>query len=172
VSSWQVRTRSIAIGASTTVAALLAVAVSGAGARSLLAPAACNPSGTTVNNTIRYCGPATATLSVFPGVTFRNGTCRKTTANGQPALFLKLGVRSLKNPLLKGGTNGGFAYFDLSVIGPLSQPVGGGVIAFSKGKHWYGRGVSFSGTASHGTFVALGLPARGSHGRATGSFRC
>jgi hypothetical protein len=166
-----VRTGWRAAGVAATIA-LLTVSVAGAGARSPLVSAACNPLGKRVGQTIRFCGPATATLSVFSGVTFRNGTCRRTTANGNPALFIKLGTRSLRNPLQKGGTNGGLAYYDLSVIGPISQPVGGGVIAFWKGKHWYGRGVSFSGTSSRGSFVAQGIAARGSHGRATGSFRC
>jgi hypothetical protein len=154
------------------IAGLLAVAVSGAAAGSTLGPALCRPSGTIVNNTVRFCGPATATLSVFPRVTFRNGTCRRTTANGMQALFLKIGVRSLQNPLQKGGTNGGLAYFDLSIVGSISHPAGGGVIAFWKGKHWYGRGVSFSGGTNRGTFVASGIPERGSHGTATGGFRC
>jgi hypothetical protein len=153
--------------------ALAVLALTGAGA--LSGSAATSAScwrGTTVNGAIRYCGPATARLSVFSGVTFKNGTCHRTTSNGTAALYLKMGRRSLKNPIQKGGTNGGLTYFDLSIIGPLSSPRGGGVIAFSKGKHWYGRGTSIHATASGGTFVAQGIAARGSHGTATGSFKC
>lgn len=117
---------------------------------------------------IRYCGAATATLSIFKGVTFRSGTCLLKGGG----LSLKIGTRSLKNPLQTGGNNSGLAYFDLSVSGPLSSPAGGGVIAFWKGKHWYGSGVSFKGNSHAGTFVARGIAARGSHGNATGDYRC
>ena len=67
-------------------------------------------------------------------------------------------------------TNGGKAYFGLTISGPLSHPTGGGVIAYSKSKRWGGRGVSFKGNAHGGTFVAQGI--NGSRGTATGSFRC
>jgi hypothetical protein len=166
----RMHTSGVVLGAfmAAAVAVVVAIGASGAGAESR----ACKPSGTIVNGAIRFCGPATAKLSIFAGVTFRNGTCVRKTANGLPNLSLKLGARSLQNPLQKGGTNGGLAYFDLSVVGSLSHPVGGGVIAFYKGKHWYGRGVSFRGSAQSGTFVAQGIPERGSHGRATGSFHC
>jgi hypothetical protein len=117
---------------------------------------------------IRYCGAATATLSIFKGVTFRGGTCLLKGGG----LSLKIGTRSLKNPFQTGGNNSGLPYFDLSVSGPLSSPVGGGVIAFWKGKPWSGSGVSFKGNAHAGTFVAQGIAARGSHGTATGTYRC
>jgi hypothetical protein len=152
------------------IAAGLAAGVAAASTGTPASRGSCT-NGNTVNGAIRFCGPATAHLSVFKGATFRQGTCRHTVVNGVPSLFLKLGARSLKNPLQKGGTNGGLAYFDFSVIG-LSHPRGGGVIAFWKGKHWYGRGTSFRGTARAGTFTAQGIPQRGSHGTATGSFRC
>jgi hypothetical protein len=160
--------RGVILGTFTAAAVLIAIGAPGAGAGST----ACKPSGTIVNGAIRYCGPATAKLSIFAGVTFKNGTCVSKTVNGLPNLSLKLGARSLQNPLQTGGTNGGLPYFDLSVSGPLSHPVGGGVIAFYKGKHWYGRGVSFRGSSRSGTFVARGIPERGSHGTATGSFHC
>jgi hypothetical protein len=155
-----------AVGLTTAIVALLI----GASTPSAVAGSkACRP---TISSTaIRYCGPATARLSVFPGVTFRGGRCKAGTGLA-PTLSLKLGARSLKNPFQTGGTNSGLPYFDLSVSGPLNNPTGGGVIAFSKGRHWYGRGVSFKGNAHSGTFVAEGIPQRGSHGRATGSYRC
>jgi hypothetical protein len=128
--------------------------------------------GTVARGAVRYCGPATARLSAFRGVTFKNGTCHRTTVNGSSTLYLKMGVRSLQTPLQKGGTNAGLTYFDLSIVGPLSSPRGGGVIAFYKGRHWYGRGTSIKASASGGTFTAQGIAARGSHGTATGSFDC
>ena len=114
---------------------------------------------------VRYCGPATAHLSVFPGVTFRNGTCKRQVVKGVPLLVLGLGARTQN-----AATNGGLPYFGLTVSGPVSHPTGGGVIAYWKGKRWGGRGVSFSGSASGGTFVARGI--NGSRGTARGSFRC
>jgi hypothetical protein len=47
---------------------------------------------------------------------------------------------------------------------------GGGVIAYYKSKRWGGRGVSFKGTATSGTFVVKGI--NGSRGTARGSFHC
>jgi hypothetical protein len=130
---------------------------------------ACRP--TVTSAAIRYCGSATATLSIFKGITFRSGSC-VVRPGGSPSLSLKLGQRSLKNPFQTGGTNSGLPYFDLSVDGPLSSPVGGGVAVFWRGRHWYGRGVSFKGNARAGMFVVQGIPQRGSHGTATGSYRC
>jgi hypothetical protein len=134
------------------------------------ASTACRPQVTAV--AIRYCGRATARLSLFPGVVFRNGTCSLHSGGLSPTLSLKLGTRSLKNPFQAGGNNSGLAYFDLSVVGPLNNPTGGGVIVFFKGKHFYGSGVSFEGNTRTGRFVVQGIRARGSQGRATGSYRC
>jgi hypothetical protein len=52
----------------------------------------------------------------------------------------------------------------------LSQPTGGGVIAYANGKRWGGVGVGFRGNAHAGSFVASGI--RDSRGHATGSYRC
>jgi hypothetical protein len=114
---------------------------------------------------IRYCGPATARLSIFPGVTFRNGGCRRQTVGGAPLLSLGLGAHSQNAT-----TNKGLPYFGLTLSGPLSRPTGGGVIVYYKSKRWGGRGVSFKATASGGTFVVKGIG--GSSGTASGSFRC
>lgn len=145
-----------AILATSLVAALaLGVSVAGAGRDGLLCKS------TIVRHVVRYCGPATATLSAFPGVAFKNGTCRHSAG-----LFsVGLGSRTQN-----ANTNGGKAYFGLTISGPLSHPTGGGVIAYSKSKRWGGRGVSFKGNAHGGTFVAQGI--NGSRGTATGSFRC
>lgn len=39
---------------------------------------------TLVRGVVHLCGPATAKLSAFPGVTFRNGTCKRTVVAGEP----------------------------------------------------------------------------------------
>lgn len=118
-----------------------------------------------VGQTVHYCGPARATLTAFPGVTFRNGTCRHQVLQSGPLLSLALGVRTQNAT-----TNGGKAYFGLTISGKLSRPTGGGVIAYANGKRWGGKGVSFHGTASSGTFVVRGI--RGSTGTKTGTFHC
>ncbi len=124
----------------------------------------CNPAGQLVGRTVHFCGPATAHLSVFPGVTFRKGTCSR-KPDGRVTFSLKMGTRT---PNAK--TNGGLAYFGLTVTGPLSHPTGGGVIAYWKGRRWGGPGVSFSGNARAGRFSARGT--NGSKGTASGSFHC
>jgi len=123
----------------------------------------CKP--TIVQGVVKYCGPATARLSVFRGVTFKNGTCKRQTLSSGPLLSLGLGARSQN-----AATNSGLAYLGLTVSGPLSKPTGGGVIAYYKSKRWGGRGVSFRATASGGTFVVKGI--NGSNGTASGSFHC
>ena len=120
---------------------------------------------TIVQGVVHYCGPATARLSVFPGVTFKNGTCKRQTLNSGPLLSLGLGARSQN-----AATNSGLTYLGLTVSGPLSKPTGGGVIAYYKSKRWGGRGVSFRASASGGTFVVKGI--NGSRGTASGSFHC
>jgi hypothetical protein len=147
------------------VAAAAAVAV-GACAGTVgqaAARAACKPA--IVKKVVRYCGPATAKLSVFSGVTFKNGTCKHQKVNGVPLLTLGLGMRSQN-----AATNNGLTYLGLTVSGPPSRPTGGGVIAYYKGKRWGGRGVSFKGTATSGRFVVRGI--NGSRGTATGSYHC
>jgi hypothetical protein len=155
--------RHLTLGAVPTAVVVLAAPLT-AGSRPYAG--ACRPAVSAA--AIRYCGPARATLSIFNGVSFRGGTCLLKRGG----LSLKIGTRSLKNPFQTGGNNSGLAYLDLSVSGPLSSPVGGGVIAFWKGRHWYGSGVSFKGNAHAGTFVAQGIAARGSHGTATATYHC
>jgi hypothetical protein len=120
---------------------------------------------TIVQGVVRYCGPATARLSVFSGVTFKNGTCRRTRVNGAPLLTLGLGSRTQN-----AATNGGRTYLGLTISGPLSRPTGGGVIAYYKSKRWGGRGVSFTASAAGGRFLVKGI--NGSKGSGTGSFSC
>ena len=129
------------------------------------APAACNPAGKLIGHTVVYCGPASASLSVFAGAVFKNGSCRTTTVNGVPQFTVKLGARTQS-----ARTNDGKPYFGLIVTGPLSSPMGGGVIAYWKGKRWGGVGVSFKGNARAGSFDASGI--NGSHGHTSGSYRC
>lgn len=123
----------------------------------------CKP--TIVQGVVKYCGPATARLSIFPGVTFKNGTCKRQTLNSGPLLSLGLGARSQNV-----ATNSGLAYYGLTISGPLSKPTGGGVIVYYKSKRWGGRGVSFKANGSGGTFVVKGI--NGSRGTASGSFHC
>jgi hypothetical protein len=150
--------RSLAVAA--VVALTAGATVAGAGG---VARLACKPR--IVNRVVRYCGPATARLSVFSGVTFKNGSCKRQGVGALARLTVVLGARSQN-----AATNSGLPYFGLTVSGPLSRPTGGGVIAYWKSKRWGGRGVSFRGNASGGTFVARGI--NGSSGIARGSFRC
>jgi len=160
-SNMHARFATLAIAAS---ALLVGTAVSVAATRPAgVARLLCKP--TIVNGIVRYCGPATARLSVFSGVTFRRGTCKRQTVNGVSLLSLGLGSRSQN-----ARTNSGLTYFGLTISGPPSTPIGGGVIAYYKSKRWGGRGVSFKGTATSGTFVVKGI--NGSRGTARGSFHC
>ena len=114
---------------------------------------------------MRLCGPATARLSVFHGVTFRNGTCKRETVAGEPTLTLELGQ------LVPGSkTNGGRPYLKITISGPLARPTSGDVVGFYKAKRWSGVGLSFKAQARGGSFVVRGVPP--SKGKATGSFRC
>ena len=143
--------------------AACAAAAGSLGAGHAAAHGLCKPA--IVKRVVRYCGPATARLSVFPGVTFRNGTCKRQTVNGVPLLSLGLGSRSQN-----AATNSGLPYLGLTISGPAAKPTGGGVIAYYGGKRWGGAGVSFNGTASSGSFVLRGI--NGSTGRATGTYHC
>jgi len=146
------------------LALLVGTAVSVAAARpATVSRLLCKP--TIANGIVRYCGPATARLSVFPGVTFKGGTCKRQTVNGVSLLSLGLGSRSQN-----ARTNSGLTYFGLTISGPPSRPTGGGVIAYYRSKRWGGRGVSFKGNATSGTFVVKGI--NGSRGTARGSFHC
>jgi hypothetical protein len=147
------------IAAALAVALAIGVSVSAARPGTLL----CKP--TIVQKVVRYCGSATARLSIFAGDTFKNGTCKRQTLRSGPLLSLGLGARSQN-----AATNSGLTSLGLTVSGPLSKPTGGGVIAYYKSKRWGGRGVSFRATASGGTFVVKGI--NGSTGTASGSFRC
>jgi len=161
--SWPARALAI-VGTTAIVAVGLAIPGPGAGARSAqFAQALCRP--TIINGAVHYCGPASASLSVFPGVTFRHGTCRSQLVGGKPLFTLKMGVRTQN-----AATNRGLRYFGLSISGPFSHPTGGGVIAYSGGKRWGGPGVSFRGSASGGSFIARGI--NGSRGTANGRYHC
>ena len=58
----------------------------------------------------RYCGPATARLSAFPGVLFRNGSCAQRRTGG---VDLKVGTKSL----VSSRTNAGLTLFKLQLTG-------------------------------------------------------
>jgi hypothetical protein len=142
----------------------LALAASAASAPGVhLVQARCTP--TFVAGAMRLCGPASGRLSVFPGVTFRNGACKREVVAGERTLTVELGQ------LVPGSkTNGGRSYLKVIVAGPLSNPTSGSVIAFHKSRRWSGTGKSFKGSARGGSFVARGTPP--SRGTASGSFRC
>jgi hypothetical protein len=145
------------------VAVVLAGVASSTGA--VAAGSACDPLGKLVGETVVFCGPASARLSVFPGAVFKNGSCLTRRVNGVPHFTLSLGARTQN-----ARTNNGEPYFGLTVTGQFSGPTGGGVIAYWKGKRWGGPGVSFRGNARAGTFTATGI--NGSRGQATGRYRC
>ncbi|MBA3375804.1 MAG: hypothetical protein H0U00_08340 [Actinobacteria bacterium] len=114
----------------------------------------------------RYCGPAEARVSAFPGVLFRKGSCTQSRTGGVPLLQVHIGAKSL----VSSRTNGGLTLFTLQLTGPLSHPTSGLVLAYFKSSYWQGRSTSFRGNARAGTFRAEGVfPSRG---HATGSFRC
>jgi len=159
------RFSSAPLAAGATTAAAVALLSVGAITTSADAGVTASCKARLINHAVHYCGPATASLSVFPGVTFRHGTCRHQTLKSGPLLSVGVGVRTQNTK-----TNKGQAYFGLTISGKLSKPTGGGVIAYANGKRWGGRGVSFHGTARGGTFVVRGIG--GSRGTATGRFHC
>ena len=141
------------------------VAALASGASAARGAAACTTKARLVGTTVVYCGSATAKLSSFAGVMFRNGYCSRSIADGIQQFTVKLGQRTQKAAM-----NSGKQYFGLSVRGPFSHPTGGSVIAYANGRQWGGSEVSFSGDDHHGTFAAQGI--NGSKGTASGSYRC
>jgi len=126
-----------------------------------------NQRATIVAGVIRYCGPATARLSVFAGVRFGNGLCFYLGENFVASVIIELGSRGVNRK-----TNNGFRYIriHLSARPGLNEA---NVLAYSKGRRWRGKVVSryyARPNPSAGTFVAHGR--QGSRGRATGSFSC
>jgi hypothetical protein len=117
-------------------------------------------------NVKRYCGPATARLSVFPAVIFKGGMCTRKRVDGVHLFQVRIGARALDGS----DTHDGLSYLSLGIAGSRSQPKSGNVIAYYRSKRWVGRGVSFKGGADLGTIVAQGV-AR-SWGRARASYRC
>jgi len=130
------------------------------------ARAGARPCVRTSGDVARYCGPATARLSVFPGVVFRNGFCARKSVGGVELLQVRIGMRSLDGSR----TNGGLALFSLGISGNPSRPAGGSVVAYYRSGRWVGGGVSFRRDARGGTFVAQGVA--GSSPRAIGSYHC
>jgi hypothetical protein len=116
--------------------------------------------------TARYCGPATARLSVFPGAVFRNGFCTRKRVDSIDLLQVRIGARSLDGDR----TNDGLTYFSLGSAASASQPRSGNVIAYYRSKRWFGRIVSFKREPRGGAFVSRGVAGMG--GRAIARFRC
>jgi hypothetical protein len=117
-------------------------------------------------NFVVYCGPAIARLAVFPGVVFRNGSCRHKLVSGVRLLQLRLGARSLDGS----PTNRGRTYLSLGFSGSRARREVGTVLAYFRSRRWIGRGVSFAGDANGGWFVVRA--AGSSSGTTEGMFRC
>jgi hypothetical protein len=117
-------------------------------------------------NVARYCGSASARLSVFPDALFRGGFCARTMIAGSALLQVRIGAKALDGSW----ANDGLSYFSLGFADSRSQQRSGNVIAFFRSKRWLGRVVSSKRKRDGGTFVAQGVA--GSRGRASGRFRC
>jgi len=117
-------------------------------------------------NAVRYCGRATARLSVFPTARFRQGSCVRKRAGGTRLLQVRIGARSLDGSR----TNDGLAYFSLGITDSRSQRVSGNVLAYYRSRRWIGRISSFNGGEDGGTFITLSIAASARH--ATGRFSC
>lgn len=114
----------------------------------------------------RYCGPATARLSVFRGVVFSGGSCGTRSSGGVRLLTIRIGARSR----VPSTTNDGLTLFTLQLSGPPTHPTSGLVVVYVRSRHWQGRTVSFRRGAHATTFLAQAVfPSKG---RATGSYRC
>jgi hypothetical protein len=149
------------------IAALAAVAFMGAAAQpERLARANSSTCRYAHGDITRYCGAATARLSVFPGIDFSSGSCTRRRSGGVQLLTIRIGAKSR----LPGVTNDGLTLFTLQLTGPPTRPTSGLVLAYFRSKYWQGRSVSFHGGARVGTFLAQAVfPSRG---QATGSYRC
>jgi len=117
-------------------------------------------------NIARYCGPASARLSVFAGAVFSHGFCARKRVDGVDLLQVRIGAKSLDGSR----TNYGLPYFSLGIAGARSRPKSGNVFAYYRSKRWIGRLVSFRGDVHGGTLVTQGVA--GSRGRAIATFRC
>ncbi len=117
-------------------------------------------------NVARYCGPASARLSVFPDALFRGGFCARKVVGGIGLLQVRIGAKALDGTR----ANDGLSYFSLGFADARAKPRSGNVIAFFRSRRWFGRVVSSNGTTDGGTFVAQGVA--GSHGSVSGQFRC
>ena len=140
------------------LAALATLAVAG-GTSSAVVDAPCLQTGGKVAH---YCGPASASLSVFPGVAFRSGSCARKVVNGVHLLQVRIGAKALDGSR----TNDGLRLFSLG----MSDSRAGSLVTYYRSKRWFGRVVSFRSEARGETFVTQGVS--GSRGYATGSFRC
>jgi hypothetical protein len=114
----------------------------------------------------RYCGPASASLSVFPDTRFRGGFCVWKTVGSVALLQVRVGAKALDGS----PANDGLPYFSLGAAGSRSRPESGNVVAFFRSRRWIGRLLSLKNDVGGGTYLAAGIA--GSHGRASGRFRC
>lgn len=147
----------VALGIATTIATLVASSPS-----AVRTPTRCVRFAAGV---VRYCGPASARLSVFPGVVFKGGFCLRKLVGEVRLLQVRIGMKALDGSRF----NDGLTYFSLGAAGSRSRPKSGNVIAYYRSRRWVGRVVSLEGDAG-GSFVTEGIGS--SRGRATGQFRC
>jgi hypothetical protein len=121
---------------------------------------------TLVKGVLHLCGPAKATLSIWPGFTFTHGTCPAIRKGADAEFTLELGGIDATTPK----TNGGLDYLKIQVFGPFSAPTSGTIIAWHHGKRWSGYGQFLSKTATGWKFLA----SRYASGvvRFTGTFSC
>src|SRR5215212_10228352 len=120
------------------IAAVVLAGLAAAAAAPARRAAACKPH---FENGVEYlCGPATAALrtSNLSRVRFRHGSCRRERVAGERHFIVEIGA-------LEPGSrrNGGRDYIKIEVVGPLSHPNSGYVIAYHKGRRWSGTGTSF-----------------------------
>jgi len=114
---------------------------------------------------MHMCGPATATISHWPGLIFRNGTCPAIETGDDAEFTLELGAIAPGH-----ADNNKLDYLKIQIFGPFSSPSSGVVIAYHDGKRWSGYGQSLSRTHTGWTFVASRYAS--GRGRFTGAFQC
>src|SRR6266851_1101293 len=69
-------------------------------------------------NVARYCGPASARLSVFPDVLFRGGFCARKVVGGIALLHVRIGAKALDGSR----ANDGLSYFSLGFADARAKP--------------------------------------------------
>ena len=153
--------------AATFAVSILAFAAAGGSGPADAATAPCVPKVGTVSGheVVPYCGPATATITIGKKTySFKNGYCRKDTANSIP-LSLTLGeIVEVRSPV-----NGGQPVFQMTVLS-IGKLMTTNVTADSGGKALDSVGtVTLKGSfPSSGTFTSTGF----AKPHFTGTWKC